>query len=180
MREVFMYFGIISIRHLSIHSIYFKIFVITTIRHYSRLEFRAILFFAIILLKHRWAIQFRKCLISLIARNWMARIVSYHHDSENWCLIKWYPCIGTEFYFQGSNVSQTQEKFAFILQQLMNLSKNTQKRSGKNRFPVSWAFCQDSLNGLSDICPVRFRFPDGLYFGLVRLKRIPDRTKIVR
>jgi len=36
---------------------------------------------------------------------------------------------------EGSVVSQTQEKFAFILQQLMNLSKNTQKRSGKNRFP---------------------------------------------
>jgi len=36
-----------------------------------------------------------------------------------------------------SQVSQTQEKFAFILQQLMNLSKNTQKRNGKNRFPVS-------------------------------------------
>jgi vitamin D3 receptor len=36
---------------------------------------------------------------------------------------------------EGSDVSRTQEKFAFILQQLMNLTKNTQKRSGKNRFP---------------------------------------------
>jgi vitamin D3 receptor len=33
------------------------------------------------------------------------------------------------------SVSNTQEKFALTLQQLMNLSKNTQKRNGKNRFP---------------------------------------------
>lgn len=36
-----------------------------------------------------------------------------------------------------SQVSQTQEKFAFILQQLMNLSKNTQKKKWKKSFSRS-------------------------------------------
>jgi hypothetical protein len=36
---------------------------------------------------------------------------------------------------RGSYVCQIQEKYAFILQNLMGLPKNTQKRNGKNVFP---------------------------------------------
>ena len=59
-----MCFGIICIKQLSIHLIYFKIFKIRAVIRVCR------------------NIQLRKCLIPLIARNRMARIVSYIHDSE--------------------------------------------------------------------------------------------------
>ena len=144
MREIFMYFGIISIRHLSIHSIYFKIFVITTIRHYSRLEFRAILFFAIILLRHRWAIQFRKCLISLIARNWMARIVSYHHDSENWCLIKWYPLYWNWVLFSRFECFANSRKIRIYPPTINELIQKYAKKKWKKSFSRKLSF----LSGL--------------------------------
>ena len=79
--EIFMFFGIIFIRHLSIHSIYLKIFGIMVIRHFRSRMTRIV----------SYNYDSENCEI-----NWIDRQMFYRDDSETHenlslekCLIKW-------------------------------------------------------------------------------------------